>query len=76
MDDEQRRHAEGVDAFLKFATEVSLMASPIKRAPSPDYNSYEYPLILDKSSMMSSPPKKSRTRTFRTKIKKKTTWMR
>lgn len=34
---EARRHQEGVDAFLSFATEVSSMSSPIKRPPSADY---------------------------------------
>lgn len=31
---EAQRHAEGVDAFLKFATEVSSMSSPLKRPAS------------------------------------------
>lgn len=37
---EAQRHAEGVDAFLKFATEVSTMSSPMKRPQSPDSHVY------------------------------------
>lgn len=33
---EAQRHAEGVDAFLTFATEVSSMSSPLKRPASVD----------------------------------------
>lgn len=36
-EEEARRHQEGVDAFLSFATEVSSMSSPLKRPPSADY---------------------------------------
>ncbi|XP_055324165.1 DEP domain-containing protein DDB_G0279099 isoform X2 [Sitodiplosis mosellana] len=112
-EEEARRHQEGVDAFLSFATEVSSMSSPLKRPPSADYvenvsvhnfnnnnnnnnnhlfangnGSYYYnggvsPLNQQFGqphiySYMSSPspPKKSRTRTLRTKLKKKTTWLR
>lgn len=32
-----RRHQEGVDAFLSFASEVSSMSSPLKRPPSADF---------------------------------------
>ncbi|XP_037051527.1 uncharacterized protein LOC119085200 isoform X2 [Bradysia coprophila] len=87
---EARHHAEGVDAFLTFATEVSSMSSPIKRPPSPDsYNGsyaipigyYESPVIHHNNNnhfaYLSSPPppKKSRSRTLRTKLKKKA-WLR
>lgn len=36
-EEEARRHQEGVDAFLSFATRVSSMSSPLKRPPSADY---------------------------------------
>lgn len=89
---EARHHAEGVDAFLTFATEVSSMSSPIKRPPSPDsYNGsyvehipngyYESSIIHHSNGnhfgYLSSPPppKKSRSRTLRTKLKKKA-WLR
>lgn len=108
-EEEARRHQEGVDAFLSFATEVSSMSSPLKRPPSADYaenvsvnnfnnnnnhlfansnGSYYYnggssplnqpfgqPHIFSYMSSP-SPPKKSRTRTLRTKLNKKTTWLR
>lgn len=107
-EEEARRHQEGVDAFLSFATEVSTMSSPLKRPPSVDYvenvpahnynnnhlfvngngnGNYYYngsssplnqtfgqPHIYSYMSSP-SPPKKSRTRTLRTKLKKKT-WLR
>ena len=98
---EAQRHAEGVDAFLTFATEVSSMSSPIKRPPSADYmenipNEYLYetshpnnhnhsnnvvnmqPHIQNSYTiyqMSPSPPKKPRSRTLRTKLKKKA-WLR
>lgn len=115
---EARRHQEGVDAFLSFATEVSSMSSPLKRPPSADYvenvpiyskatvaaataavttnnnhifannnhNNGNYYYYDSSSSVATipghysylsspSPPKKSRTRTLRTKLKKKT-WIR
>lgn len=90
---EARRHAEGVDAFLTFATEVSTMSSPLKRPPSADdahaymenipqnNNSHHYIETTIVShppfSYLSSPspPKKSRSRTLRTKLKKKA-WLR
>lgn len=112
---EARRHQEGIDAFLSFASSVSSMSSPIKRPPSADYlenipahhfnnnnnhiitnnnnggtQSYYYydgdssPTTISLSHhpqhaytylSAPSPPKKSRTRTLRTKFKKKT-WLR
>ena len=104
-EEEARRHQEGVDAFLSFATEVSSMSSPLKRPPSADYvenipmhsyNNNNHPFangnatfyynggsspygqhqaIYSYMSSSPSPPKKSRTRTLRTKLKKKT-WLR
>lgn len=113
-DEEARRHQEGVDAFLSFATRVSSMSSPLKRPSSADYvenvpahnytnnnnnnnndhlfangnGTYYYndgssPLnqpfgqqhIYSYMSSSPSPPKKSRTRPIRTKLKKKT-WLR
>lgn len=106
-EEEARRHQEGVDAFLSFATEVSSMSSPLKRPPSADYvdnipmHTYsngnntnhpfangnatfyngssspygQHPTIYSYTSSSPSPPKKSRTRTLRTKLKKKT-WLR
>lgn len=114
-EEEARRHQEGVEAFLSFATRVSSMSSPLKRPPSADYvenvpvhiynsennnnnnNNYLHAngngnyyynggsSPLDQQygqqhiySYMSSPspPKKSRLRPPRTKLKKKTTWLR
>lgn len=90
---ERRRHAEGVDAFLTFATEVSTMSSPIKRPPSIDdahsymenipnnnnNNHYIETTIVSHPPFnylsSPSPPKKSRSRTLRTKLKKKS-WLR
>lgn len=107
-EEEARRHQEGVDAFLSFATEVSSMSSPLKRPPSAEYvdtipmhnynnssnNSHpfangnatfyyngssspygQHQAIYSYMSSSPSPPKKSRTRTLRTKLKKKT-WLR
>ncbi|XP_031637381.1 putative uncharacterized protein DDB_G0277255 [Contarinia nasturtii] len=106
-EEEARRHQEGIDAFLSFATEVSSMSSPLKRPPSSsdyvenvplqNYNTnhnnnhhmfgngnYYYNSSSNQQygqqniySYMSSPspPKKSRSRTLRTKLKKKT-WLR
>lgn len=103
MELEARRHQEGVDAFLSFATEVSSMSSPIKRPLSADcidtngttQNGYQqFYYYYDDSSPSStvssissvqafstpnqqtylsspSPPKKSRSRNLRTKLKKK-----
>lgn len=107
-EEEARRHQEGVDAFLSFATEVSSMSSPLKRPPSADYvenvsvqnftnnnhifangngnfyfngnsspvnQQYGQQHIYSYMSSSPSPPKKSRTRTLRTKLKKKP-WLR
>lgn len=108
-EEEARRHQEGVDAFLSFATGISSMPSPLKRPPSADYvenvpvhnynnnnnhlfangnGTYYYngaasPLsqpfgqqhIYSYMSSSPSPPKKSRTRPIRTKLKKKV-WLR
>lgn len=140
---EAQRHAEGVDAFLTFATEVSSMSSPIKRPPSADSHSYmmeniphnyiiestvyspssttspssyhlhhhqqlqHHPFQMQQQQQQQqqllhhsinqnhhhhsysssnnsaasylsspSPPKKARSRTLRTKLKKKSSWLR
>lgn len=71
--EEQRKKAEGVDALLNLAAGFAVATStPLKRRNSDDG------LEPNNSIMLSSPspPKKSKTRTLRTKLKNKTSWLR
>lgn len=87
--EEQRRLAEGADALLNLAgiatnnyhCDTIIQSPSLKRLGSPEYNSVPNPYYsaANQTSIThnySSPPKKHKSRTLKSKLKKKASWLR